>query len=275
MKKKTVKPTYSPAHKKYLTKLRNTRIGISVGRWGVLILFIGLWELCTSIGVLDAFMYSSPSRMISQLKTLFTGGTIWNHMWVTLSETLWAFAISTVLGALLALLLYILPFTRKVLEPYLVILNSLPKIALGPLIIIWMGAGTKAIITMGILICIIVTTISLLNGYLETDVSKITLLKTMGANKWQIMQKLIIPSSLPNFIAVLKINLGMSWVGVIMGEYMVSKAGIGYLINYGSQVFKIDLVMSGIVILCLLSALMYGVVVALEYYVNKKRGYHK
>ena len=255
--------------------MRNTRIGISVGRWGVLILFIGLWELCTSIGVLDAFMYSSPSRIILQLKTLFTGGTIWNHMWVTLSETLWAFAISTVLGALLALLLYILPFTRKVLEPYLVILNSLPKIALGPLIIIWMGAGTKAIITMGILICIIVTTISLLNGYLETDVSKITLLKTMGANKWQIMQKLIIPSSLPNFIAVLKINLGMSWVGVIMGEYMVSKAGIGYLINYGSQVFKIDLVMSGIVILCLLSALMYGVVVALEYYVNKKRGYHK
>lgn len=274
MKKKKRSTNYSLAHKKYLQKLRVSRIGISVARWGVLVFFLLLWELCTRFQILDSFMYSSPSRIVKQLASLFAGGTIWNHMWVTLYETLLAFGISTLLGAMVALLLYILPFTRKVLEPYLVLLNSLPKIALGPLIIIWMGAGTKAIVTMGILICIIITTISLLNGYLETDASKITLLKTMGASPWQVLQKLIIPSSLPNFIAVLKINLGMSWVGVIMGEYMVSKAGIGYLINYGSQVFKIDLVMSGIVILCALSAIMYGVVVGLEYYVNKKRGYH-
>ena len=173
--------------------------------------------------------------------------------------------------AIIAIILYLIPFIRRILEPYLIILNSLPKIALGPLIIVWVGIGTKATVTMGILICIIITTISLLNGFLEVDEEKRKLLKTMGASNMQVLTHLIIPATLPNFISVLKINVGMSWVGVIMGEYLSSKAGLGYLIVYGGQVFKLDLVMTSIVVLCVLAGLMYGFIALLEKHINKKR----
>ena len=168
-------------------------------------------------------------------------------------------------------MLYSFKFLHKVLEPYLVVLNSLPKIALGPLIIIWVGVGTKAIVTMGILICVIITIINLLNSYLEVPAEKIMLLKSMGANKFQIMTKLVFPATLPNFIATLKINLGMAWVGVIMGEYLSSKAGLGYLLVYGGQVFKLDLVMTAIIILCILSAIMYGIISIFEKLITKGR----
>jgi NitT/TauT family transport system permease protein len=164
-----------------------------------------------------------------------------------------------------------MPNLNSVLEPYLIILNSLPKIALGPLIIIWVGIGTKAIVTMGVLICVVITIINLLNGYLGVSNEKIMLLRSMGANKFQILTKLIIPATLPNFMATLKINLGMAWVGVIMGEYLSSKAGLGYLLVYGGQVFKLDLVMTSIVLLCILSGVMYGIISILEKFITKKR----
>ena len=134
-----------------------------------------------------------------------------------------------------------------------------------------MGVGTSAIVTMGVLICIVITTISMLNGFLAVDTEKIMLLKSMGANKFQILFKLILPASLPNFISVLKINIGMAWVGVIMGEYLSSRAGLGYLLVYGGQVFQLDLVMTTIVLLCVLAGLMYLIIALIEMYVNKKR----
>ncbi|MEG1500086.1 MAG: ABC transporter permease subunit, partial [Clostridia bacterium] len=149
---------------------------------------------------------------------------------------------------------------RRILDPYIVVLNSLPKVALGPLIIIWVGAGTSAIITMCILICVILTTLTMLSAFLSCDKDKILLMKSMNASKSQILFKLILPNALPEFISVLKINVGLSWVGTIMGEYIVSQAGLGYLIVYGSQVFKLDLVMTSTVILCVLAAAMYFIV---------------
>ena len=134
-----------------------------------------------------------------------------------------------------------------------------------------MGTGTKAIVVMGVLICIIITTISMLNGYLSVPKEKILLLKTMGASRTKILSKLILPATLSDFISVLKINVGMSWVGVVMGEYLTSKAGLGYLIVYGGQVFKLDLVMSSIVVLCILAGIMYGLVSLIEMYIKNKR----
>ena len=143
-------------------------------------------------------------------------------------------------------------------------MNILPKIALGPLIIIWCGTGSKAIVFITVLIGLIVAILNMLNGFMSTDENKLLLLKSMGASKTQILTKLVIPSSLPNFISMLKINVGMAWIGSIMGEYIVSKAGIGYLIVYGGQVFKLDLVMSAVFILCVLAAAMYAVVALIE-----------
>lgn len=266
-----MKQNYSASHIKYLKKLKRDNFFIQFFRILLLIAIIGIWELVAHLQLVDPFLISSPSRIVTTFIDLVTSGSLWGHVGITLYETILAFAISSLLGALLAIILYMIPPVRHVLEPYLIILNSLPKIALGPLIIVWVGIGIKATITMGILICIIITTISLLNGFLEVDEEKKKLLKTMGANNMQVLRHLIIPATLPNLISVLKINVGMSWVGVIMGEYLSSKAGLGYLIVYGGQVFKLDLVMTAIVVLCVLAGLMYGLIALLEKYINKKR----
>ena len=261
----------SVEHQKFIKKERTKTFFVHFFRFVLLISIIGLWELVAYKNWVDPFIISSPSRVVKQTIALYKNGTLFTHIFTTLNETILAFVLSTVIGFFIAIILYSIPPLRRVLEPYLVVLNSLPKIALGPLIIIWVGVGTKAIVTMGILICVVITTINLLNGYLEVPAEKIMLLKSMGANKFQIMSKLIFPATLPNFIATLKINLGMAWVGVIMGEYLSSKAGLGYLLVYGGQVFQLDLVMSAIVILCILSGVMYGLISIFERIITKKR----
>lgn len=271
MKNKNNRKPISVNHKNYLKKKRKESSIIWILRLGVLIVFFLIWELSAKLNLIDPFITSSPSRIVDTLIGLIKAKTLWEHIFVTLYETMIAFTISMVIGSLMAILLYMFIPARKVLEPYLVILNSLPKVALGPLIIVWVGAGPSAIITMGVLICVIVTTISLLASFISINEDKILLLKTMGASKNQILTKLVLPESLPSFISVLKINVGLSWVGTIMGEYLVSSAGLGYLILYGGQVFNLNLVMASIVVLCVLAALMYFSVAWLEHYINKKR----
>ena len=155
------------------------------------------------------------------------------------------------------------------MEPYIVTLNALPKIALGPIIIIAFGAGFKSIVFMTVLVTVIVTTINMLTGFLQTDKGKIFLLRSMGANKIQLLVHLIIPNSIPTLISTLKVNVGLAWIGSIMGEYIVSKQGLGYLIVYGGQVLKLDLVMASTVILCLLAGSMYAIVALLERKITK------
>ncbi|MBP5686390.1 MAG: ABC transporter permease, partial [Clostridia bacterium] len=186
------------------------------------------------------------------------------HIGITLYETILGFLIAVAAGYVLALALWWSERLRRVLEPYIVVLNSLPKIALGPIIIVWFGSGVKAIVFMAVIIGVIVALITMLNGFLATDKNKILLLKSFGASKFQILKKLVVPGSLPTFISMLKISVGMAWIGSIMGEYLVSRAGLGYLIVYGGQVFKLDLVMASTVVLCALATLMYVLVAFLE-----------
>lgn len=207
---------------------------------------------------------SSPSRIAATIASLYADGSLFYHIGVTLWETLAGFAIAVVLGFAVALLLWWSETLRKVLEPYIVVLNALPKIALGPLIIIWFGTGSEAIVFMTVLVGIIVAILHMLSAFIGTDPNKMLLMRSMGASKLQILCKLVIPSSYPAVISMLKVNVGMAWIGSIMGEYIVSRAGLGYLIVYGGQVFKLDLVMSATFILCLLAAGMYALVVLLE-----------
>ena len=271
MKKSNKNPqVFSKAHYKYLRKIRTGTFFIHLSRILLLVILLGAWELATHLGALDPFIASSPSRIVKTFISLLTEADLLYHTWITLYETLLAFFISTALGLVIAIILYIIPPVRRVLEPYLVVLNSLPKIALGPLIIVWMGTGEKTIVAMGVLICIVITTISMLNGFCQVESDKIMLMRTMGANKAQIFTRLVFPYNIPNLISNLKINIGMAWVGVIMGEYLTSKAGLGYLIVYGGQIFKLDLVMTSIVVLCILAGVMYGLIALIEGYVNKK-----
>ena len=264
MKNKSKSINYSKARKAYLKRLRNDKIIVKIGQFSLLLFFIGLWELLAYTQILDPFFFSSPSRIVITIIDLAKAGNLWIHIWTSTYETGIGFLLATAIGFLLAVLLWWSEKLRKILEPYLIVLNSLPKIALGPMIIFWVGSGTSATIVMCILICVIITTISMLNAFISCDNNKILLMKSMHAKKYQIFFKLILPNSLPDFATALKINVGMSWVGTIMGEYLSSKAGLGYLINYGSQILKLDIVMASITILCFLASGMYFLVSPLE-----------
>lgn len=255
---------YSTEHERYLKKLKRSTISVNALRIGILIVFFAFWELLSDLQVIDGFIFSSPSRILTTIKNLYLSGELFVHIGTTLYETLLGFFIASTLGIIIAVIMWWSDKVRKVFEPYLVVLNSLPKIALGPLIIIWFGAGTRSIVFMAIIITIIVTVINMLSGFIEADKNKILLLRSMGANKLQIFTRLVFPASMPTLISTLKINVGMSWIGSIMGEYLVSKQGIGYLIVYGGQVFKLDLVMASTFILCVLAGLMYAVVALTE-----------
>lgn len=259
-----MKHTVSKEHRLYLKRGRRKSLFIGTVRLGLLLLLVGLWELVTALGWADPFLVSSPSRILQTIASLYTEGTLFYHIGVTLSETILGFLAAVLFGCVIALLLWWSETLRRVLEPYIVVLNALPKIALGPLIIIWCGTGSKAIVFMTVLVTIILVILHMLSAFLSADEGKILLLKSMGAGKALILLKLVIPSSLPAFVSMLKVAVGMSWIGSIMGEYIVSRAGLGYLIVYGGQVFKTDLVMAATVTLCALAALMYGAVALAE-----------
>ena len=265
-----MKKNISKEYKKYLTKKKVNKFIILTIQLGILIAFVALWEILAVNGVIDTFILSSPSRILRTIVDLYSSGNLFYHISTTLIEAIIGFLIATLGGYIIAIILWWNDYLRRILDPYIVVLNSLPKIALGPIIIIWVGVGTSSIVTMDILIMIVISIITMLNAFRQVEESKIMLLKSMGANKFQILLKLIIPSALSELISLLKINVGLTWVGTIMGEYLVSKAGLGYLIIYGSQIFNLDLVMTGTILLCILATLMYFIVAIIEKIVNKK-----
>lgn len=254
----------SPERKEYLNKVKMRKIATFIIRLMILILFFAIWELAARLKLIDSFITSQPSRMLKTLVNLYHEGQLFVHIGVTCLETIAGFIIGTLAGTLIAVMLWWSDFTAHVLEPYLVVLNSLPKIALGPIFIIWIGAGPSAIIVMALAISLIVTILEVLNGFIQTDEEKIKLVETFGADRMQVFLKVVLPSNIPAMINSLKINVGLSWVGVIVGEFLVSKAGLGYLIVYGGQVFQLDLVMTSVIILAIAAALMYQGVVWIE-----------
>ena len=252
--------TYSEEHLRYLKKKKRENIIIHVIRISIIVLFLVIWECLAEFGLINTFLSSSPSQVFSTTFSLIKTGNLLEHIWVTLYEVLISFFIATVFGFITGTILWSNKVIAKVIDPYLTILNSLPKVALGPLIIIWVGASVNSIIFMALLISTFITIINIYNGFISTDKSYIVLLKSMKASKWQIFLKAVLPSNIVTIISTCKINISMSLIGVIMGELLVSKSGLGYLIMYGSQVFNINLVITSVVILGIISYLLYFVV---------------
>ena len=254
----------SEEHLRYLRKERGRTIFVVVMQIFLLLQFFIVWEMLARYEIIDSFIFSAPSKMWESFVNLSGNGVLWRHVSATLVETVIGFLSATVIGVVIAVILWSVEPLRRILEPYIVVLNALPKIALGPIIIIWVGAGKGAIIVMAILISVIITIINILNGFLSVDKDKILLMKTLSASRRQILFKLVLPSNLSNIIAALKVNVGMAWVGTIMGEYLVSREGLGYLIVYGGQVFNLSLVMCSTLILTILAAIMYFCVLIIE-----------
>ena len=255
---------YSSEFKKYLKKKKIKQTLIIFSQISILLVCILLWEYLANKEIINTFIYSSPSRMLNTIINLYVDNNLFNNIWTTVYETVISFSLATIFGTIIAIMFWYSKFFYKVMEPYLTVLNSLPKVALGPIIIIIFGANINSIIIMALLISLIITISNVYSGFINTDKNKIKLLNSFNATKWQILKYLVIPSNYHIIINSLKINVGMSLVGVIMGEFLVSKSGIGYLINYGSEVFNLDLVFAGIIILLIVSYLMYLVVLYIE-----------
>lgn len=262
----------SKAHMDFIRAVNRNRRLVTVARWGILLGFVLLWELAARLGWIDPFLLSSPSRMVATVAGLAQSGELWVHVGTTLLETVLGFVLGAALGIALAILLWWSKTLCKILDPYLVVLNALPKIALGPVLIVWMGSGMEAIVMMTLLVSVIVVLVTVLGGFLEVSQDKQKLLESFGGTKWQKLTMVVLPGSMPSIMSALKLSIGMSWVGVIVGEFLVSKAGLGYLIVYGGQVFKLDLVMAATAVLCVLAALMYAGTALLEKRVLDTRG---
>ena len=266
------KDALSPQRQAYLRGQKHRRNAVRFLQGFLLAAFLVLWEAAARTGWIDPFIFSSPSRVAGTLASLWRSGDLWLHLGTSCAETAVGFLLGTLIGTAIAAALWWSGFAASVLGPYLVVLNALPKTALGPIFIVWMGAGMGSIITMTLAISVITTILSMHAGFLTVDVEQIRLMRTLGAGKGQIFRYLVFPSNLGVLINTLKVSVGLSWVGVIMGEFLVSRAGLGYLIVYGSQVFNMDLVMSTVLLLAAAAVLMYLAVLCLEKLLVKHLG---
>ncbi len=254
----------SKEHKLYLKKIKNNKIIVISIQIFIAIGFIILWQVLSDHKIINPFIFSSPKKILETTISLYHNYNLIDHIITTLYETIIAFSLGIGLGFIIAIILYECKTLAKIVDPFLTMINSLPKVALGPIIIIWCGANTKSIIVMALLINLIISIITIYNGFLNTDNYKIKLLKSFKASKLQILTKVVIPESFSTIISSLKINIAMSLIGIIMGEFLVSKKGLGYLIIYGTQVFNLNIVMSGIIILIFISFILYEIMNLLE-----------
>ena len=252
-----VSSLYLQAHFKRKRQIRLAQILI-------IVCFVIFWELATYYNIMDSFIFSSPSRMINTFINMAADGSIFYHTGITLAETFVSFAIVVVFGILIAVLLWWNDNIAKVVEPYLVVLNSLPKSALAPVFIVWLGNNMKTIIVCAISVAIFGNVINLYTSFKSIEESKIKLIRTLGGNKKDVLIKIVLPSNIPVIISNMKVSIGACLVGVIIGEFLAATAGLGYLIIYGSQVFQLDLVMMSIVILCIVAAGLYQLLTRFE-----------
>lgn len=223
----------------------------------LLVLLLAVWELCARLGMIDDFIFSSPSRVFLCFWDMAADGSIFAHIGITLFETLVSFVLVVVLGLLLALILWSSRSISEILEPYLVMLNSLPKSALAPMLIVWLGNHVHTIVVAAVSVAVFGSVLTLHNGFSVMDPDKIKLIYSLGGTRRDVLTKVLLPGSVPLIISNMKVNIGLCLVGVIIGEFLAAQRGLGFLIIYGSQVFKLDLVMMAIVILCIMSAGLY------------------
>ena len=240
-----------------------------------LLLLVGVlagWEWGAATGRLNPFIFSTPARIWEFTTRLAVQGDLLLHLGATVYRTLLGFGIATLLGVAVASLLWWWPFWARVLDPYLVVLNSVPKVSLGPVFSVWLGMNVRSVLAMTVAICVVVTVVMVHTAFRETDPNKMLLLRSFGATRGQVFRKVVFPAAVPTLIGAVKVNIGLAWVGTIMGEFLVSGTGLGYLIIYGGQVFNMTLVMSSIVLLLVVSTIIYYVVDYAERRLLRTRG---
>ena len=257
-------PNISSAQLTFLKQHKRQKIFIKLCQLWILIGFLILWETAVSFHWIDGFIFSSPSRICKTFYEMCMDGSFFLHLGTTLLEVFVSFALILLVGYGMAVLLWFFPKLSKILEPYFVVLNSLPKSALAPLLIVWLGANMRTIIVAGISVAIFGTILSLYTAFVESDAEDQKLILTLHGSRRHILTKVLFPSTLPTLISLMKVNIGLALVGVIIGEFLAARQGLGYLIIYGSQVFKLDMVIMSIVVLCIVAVGLYKFIQYIE-----------
>ena len=258
------------AQEMYVRSVKRTDHKVRFWRVVLGIAFFAVWEWCTRREIIDSFIFSSPSKLARCFQTLLTSEGLAGHIGITLYETLASFLLVIGISLIVAVLLWRSRTLSRILEPYMVMLNSLPKSALAPLLIVWLGANYKTIILTGISVAVFGSVMSLYTGFLEVDTEKIKLIETLNGTKRDALYKVVLPANIPNLFSIMKVNIGLCLVGVIIGEFIAARKGLGYLIIYGSQVFKMDWVILSILILCIIAMGLYLLLDLVEKMYQKK-----
>ncbi len=245
------------AQQEFIEREQMHKKKVAVWRMMLLVLLLAMWELCTRLGMMDAFIFSSPSRVLLCFWRMVRDKSIFGHIGITLMETLVSFLIVTAAGTAAAVALWFSRSASEILEPYLVMLNSLPKSALAPMLIVWLGNHVYTIVAAAVSVALFGSILTLYTGFQSVDPEKIKLIYSLGGSRRDVLSKVLLPGSVPMLISNMKVNIGLCLVGVIIGEFLAAQKGLGYLIIYGSQVFQLDLVMTSIVLLCLFSTVLY------------------
>lgn len=254
----------------YKQREQRHKVIILLSRIILILVALALWETLTRLEILNPFIFSSPTRVCLACIELLKNGQLFYHVGITLFEMLLGFLIGTGSGIIIAIILWWFPLVAKTLDPYLVVLNALPKTALAPILIVWFGNNMTSIVIMSILISIVITVLNTLTGFNEVAKDKITLITSFGGNRFTALKKVLLPANIPTLMNVLRVNIGLCLVGVIIGEFLVAQSGLGYLIVYGSQIFKMDWVMLSILLLGFIAAILYQLIVLLEKFVNRR-----
>ena len=236
-------PTVSEEQTTFVHSVKRQKILVKLWQFLILICFLGIWELAVNRHWIDGFIFSSPSRIFKTFYDMCADGTFFLHLGTTLAEVFVSFILIIVIGYIMAVLHWFFPKLSRILEPYFVVLNSLPKSALAPLLIVWLGAHVRTIIVAGISVAIFGTILSLYTAFMESDSEDHLLIRTLHGTRRHIMTKVLFPSTLPTLISLMKVNIGLALVGVIIGEFLAARQGLGYLIIYGSQVFSCDYIL--------------------------------
>ena len=272
-KKNNIKTcSFSDGQKAYLHGIKMQKLFII---WSRLLIFAGfliLWQLAADFGWIDDFYFSSPIAIGTLFINDITNMSLLQHIGITLMESSVSFLLIIAFSLLIATLFWFYPVLGKMFEPFLIVLNSLPKSALAPLIIVWLGTGYKTIILCGISVGIFGCILNLYQTFQQTDPERLKLIETLGGTRMQAFTKVVFPGNLPAFISIAKVNIGLALVGVIIGEFLAGRRGLGYLIIYSSQTFRLDSVVLSIIILCAISMIIYWGLNVLERKITEKMG---
>ncbi len=252
----------------FIRKHRRHHHEIASWRTIIFVLFLVLWEVSANLKWIDSFFFSSPSRVARCFVDQIRHNAMLSHIGVTLLETVLSFLLVIAFSLLMSTLLWHSRKLSEILEPYLVVLNSLPKSALAPLFIVWLGTGTRTIIVAGMSVAVFGSIISFYTGFQQVDPEKITLIHTLGGSRRDAFCKVVLPGSVPILLSTAKVNIGLALVGVIIGEFLAARRGLGYLIIYGSQVFQLDMVITSIIVLCVIALVFYKSIQIIEHQIK-------